>query len=434
MEWKNDSDFARQLDETDPLASYRKKFLFPQHKGRDVLYFCGNSLGLQPKTVRDRMEQELSDWEKFGVEGHFQAENPWLSYHRWFAPRLAKIVGGEAEEVVAMNSLTVNLHLMMVSFYRPTAERYKIILEGKAFPSDLFAIQSQCRFHGFDPESALIEVFPREGEYTLGTEDILQAIEANRDEVALVLFGGVNYYTGQVFDMEAIARAGREGGAMVGYDLAHGVGNIDLHLHDWEVDFAVWCSYKYLNSGPGSVGGAFVHHRHRNDPQAPRFAGWWGHREDTRFKMGREFELAPGADGWQLSNAPVFSMAAHRASLEIYDEVGMEALGKKRRKMNRYFDYLLDDISSRHPSPWEIITPREEKARGCQVSLLVRERGRELFDYLTDRGVVADWREPNAIRMAAVPLYNSYTDLWQLAQWLEEFLAKNPSPSVRGTG
>lgn len=404
-------EYARSLDQVDILYPFRERFLFPQHEDKPVGYFCGNSLGLQPKSTSYLMQKELEDWAAFGVEGHTQARNPWLYYHHLFSESLAKIVGAEKEEVVAMNTLTVNLHLLMLSFYRPTATRYKIMMEAGAFPSDQYAIETQVRMYGYDPEDAIIEIAPREGEYTLRDEDILQAISETNGELALVLFGGVNYYTGQLFDMKRITEAAHRVGAYAGFDLAHAVGNVPMQLHDWGVDFACWCSYKYLNSGPGGVGGAFVHRHHGNNPKIFRLAGWWGNEESTRFKMKKGFIPQKGAASWQMSNAPVFNMVAHRASLDIYDKAGMNALREKSLKLTAYLEYLLGTIEG---LPFVTITPKEPHRRGAQLSLLFLERGREVFDALTEQGIVADWREPDVIRVAPVPLYNTYEDVFQL--------------------
>ncbi len=405
------ADYAHSLDQMDTLFPFRERFLFPQHGEQDVRYFCGNSLGLQPKSTAYLMQKELDDWAAYGVEGHTQARNPWLYYHHLFSESLGRIVGAEKDEVVAANTLTVNLHLLMLSFYRPTKERYKIIMEAGAFPSDQYAMETQAKMWGFNPEDSVIEVAPREGEFTLRTEDILAEIEKAGRELALVMFGGVNYYTGQLFDMAAIVAAAHGVGAYAGFDLAHAVGNVPLQLHDWGVDFACWCSYKYLNSGPGGVGGIFVHRRHGDNPEIFRLAGWWGNEEETRFKMKKGFHPQRGAASWQMSNAPVFNMVAHRASLDIYDKAGMAALREKSLKLTGFLQFLLDDLKS---LPFSVITPCDESQRGCQISMLFHERGREMFDALSDAGIVADWREPDVIRVAPVPLYNTYEDVFRL--------------------
>lgn len=410
-------EFARELDRQDPLRSYREQFHFPQHQGSDVLYFCGNSLGLQPKGVKDALLQELEHWQTYGVEGHFRGEMPWMYYHKFLSAQTARLVGAQEEEVVVMNTLTTNLHLMMVSFYQPTSDRYKIVMEAGAFPSDQYAVESQVRFHGFAPEEAIVEVAPREGEETLRTEDIIETIERQGAQTALVLFAGVNYYTGQFFDLPEIAAAGRRVGARVGFDLAHAAGNLPLQLHDSKVDFAVWCSYKYLNSGPGGPSGVFVHERHAHAPELPRFAGWWGHDESQRFFMRKGFVPMRGAAGWQLSNAQIFSFAAHKASLDLFDEVGMPALREKSLLLTGYLEFLLQELNRAQPR-YRVITPTDPAARGCQLSILTGSDGKELFDHLSANGAVCDWREPNVIRVAPVPLYNSFEDVWRLAELL----------------
>lgn len=416
MQFENTRIFAETLDRQDELKSFRSEFYFPQHEGNDVIYLTGNSLGLQPKSASNALQTELNDWAKFGVEGHFHGTHPWFHYHKFLSEGAARVVGAMPSEVVVMNNLTVNLHLMMVSFYRPTKERYKIIMEAGAFPSDQYAMESQVKFHGFRYEDAVIEVSPRAGEYALRTEDILEVIENNRDSVALVMFSGVQYYTGQAFDIEVITKAAHAAGAVAGFDLAHAAGNLKLNLHDWQVDFAVWCSYKYLNSGPGGVSGVFVHEKHGENPDLPRFAGWWGHKEDVRFKMQKGFIPEKGAAGWQLSNAPVLSMAVHKASLEIFDRAGMDRLVAKSKLLTGYLEFVLKDVSARNDSiSLTVITPPE---RGCQLSFLAGSNARNVFDYLTQNEVVADWREPEVIRMAPVPLYNSFEDIYRLGEML----------------
>lgn len=420
MHYENSIHFARQQDAADPLRSYRERFYFPQFNGEDVLYFTGNSLGLQPKTTKQYIEQELNDWALHGVEGHFHAKNPWFSYHELLTQKTAKLVGAKPIEVVVMNQLTVNVHLLMVSFYRPRGLRYKILTEQKAFPSDQYAVETQVKFHGYEPEDAIIEIGPRKGEHTVRTEDILAAIEKHRDELALVFIGGVNYYSGQVFDMATITTAAHKAGAFAGFDLAHAAGNLVLELHDWDVDFACWCSYKYLNSGPGSVSGAFIHERHAHNENIPRFAGWWGHDKSVRFKMEKGFHPIPGAEGWQLSNAPVFSMAAHNAALDIFEEVGMPALRAKTEKLSGYLEFVVDQVSAANKNCLEIITPRDWKQRGCQLSVIAHGYGRDLFNKLMHNGVMPDWREPNVIRLAPVPLYNSFEDVFKFGERLQE--------------
>jgi kynureninase len=408
--------WAQDQDQLDPLYGFRERFHFPQHEGKDVAYFCGNSLGLQPKSVGYLMQNELEDWARHGVEGHFRAKNPWFSYHHLFTERLAKIVGAKNTEVVAMNTLTVNLHLLILSFYRPANGRYKILMEAGAFPSDQYAVETQVRMHGYDPAEAIIEISPRGGAHIIEEEDIIAAINEAGSSLALVMIGGVNYYTGQFFDLEAITKAAQRVGAYAGFDLAHAVGNIPLQLHDWNVDFACWCSYKYLNSGPGAVGGAYVHEHHAANPKTFRLAGWWGNDEETRFRMEKGFIPKATAESWQMSNAQVFNMVAHNASLDIFDKAGMKELREKSEKLTGYMEYLLRDVTE---LPFVIITPDHPRRRGCQLSLLFAERGREVFEKLTDAGVVADWREPNVIRIAPVPLYNSFEDCYRFYEVLK---------------
>ena len=435
INFETNESFAQKLDAQDALAGFREKFFIPkQPDGEDVLYFTGNSLGLQPKTVRSYIEQELKDWETFGVEGHFHAQNPWMSYHEFLTKQMAKIVGARAVEVVVMNSLTVNLHLLMVSFYRPTLERYKIVIEKGAFPSDQYAVGSQILFHQQilnseeNPQSKiqnpksnwLIELTPRENETCLRIKDIEKTIEEHGDSIALILLGGINYYTGQAFDMRRITEIGHKVGAVVGFDLAHAAGNIELSLHDWNADFAAWCSYKYLNSGPGGIAGVFVHERHADSFDLPRFAGWWGHDKETRFLMGDEFKPMRGAEGWQLSNPPIFQLAALRASLDIFEESGMKRLREKSVKLTNYLEFLLGEIRDERIS---VITPKDEKMRGCQLSIRVRSADKSLFKEITKRGVIADWREPDVIRVAPVPLYNSFLDVWKFVEVLKDCLS-----------
>lgn len=412
--------FAASMDAADPLRAFRDQFFIPrQANGDEVLYFTGNSLGLQPKTVRGHIEQELNDWQTLGVEGHFRAKNPWMPYHESVTNSLAKIVGAKPGEVVAMNSLTVNLHLLMVSFYRPTRKRHKIIIEAGAFPSDQYAVQSQIKFHGFAVKDSLIELKPQDGETVLRTEDILRTIEENGDEIALILLGGVNYYTGQKFDFQKIVKIGHKIGAVVGFDLAHAAGNVELRLHDWNADFAAWCSYKYLNAGPGGIAGVFVHERHAANLELPRFAGWWGHDKKTRFLMPPEFVPIQGAEGWQLSNPPIFQLAALKASLDVFEEAGMNNLVEKSKKLTGFLEFLLDEIRDDRIS---VITPNNSDDRGCQLSIRVKDADKSLFDVVTAKSVVADWREPEVIRVAPVPLYNSFTDVYKFTEILKRCL------------
>lgn len=423
MIYENTLSFAQSLDEKDPLRKFRNYFFIPQFENKECIYFTGNSLGLQPKTTKQYVQQELTDWANWGVEGHFHAKHPWMPYHEIFPKQLSAIVGCKEEEVVVMNSLTVNLHLLMVSFYRPTAKRYKIICEAKAFPSDQYAFESQANFHGFDPATTVIEVSPREGEHTLRTEDIEDVIRQHGDSVALVLFGGINYYTGQFFDIKSITTTAHEVGALAGFDLAHAAGNVELHLHDWDVDFACWCSYKYMNSGPGGVAGIYIHEKHIDNSSLPRFAGWWGYKKETRFQMEKGFEPIPTAEGWQLSNAPVLSMAAHKAALDIFEEAGMERLHSKRKLLARYLHFILQEINNASTEKViDVITPANEEERGCQVSLLMLKNGKTIFDTLLKEAVITDWREPNVIRVAPVPLYNSFEDVWRFGSLISKLI------------
>ncbi|QMU29658.1 kynureninase [Adhaeribacter radiodurans] len=415
MTYENSLTFARTCDQNDTLHSFRDRFYIPQVNGKDSIYLCGNSLGLQPKTVRAALEQELLDWQNLGVEGHFHGKNPWFKYHELFSEKESRIVGAQPGEVVVMNNLTTNLHLMLVSFYQPTPQRYRIITESGAFPSDQYALETQVKFHGYSPEDVIIELKPRAGECNLRTSDIEAVIADNAGSLALVLLGGINYYTGQVFDLAAITKAGHTVGALVGFDLAHAAGNVILQLHDWDVDFAVWCTYKYLNSGPGGVGAAFVHEKHASNPDLPRFAGWWGHSQEERFQMKKGFIPMIGAAGWQLSNGAILTMAAHKAALDIFDEAGMPALRRKSEQLTSYLEFLIQEL--RIPENiLQIITPSESAARGCQLSLLIHQNGRALFEKLTAAGVILDWREPNVIRVAPVPLYNTFEDVYCFAK------------------
>lgn len=419
MDFKNTLEFAQQLDAQDHLRKYQDEFIFPKVNGKKVIYFTGNSLGLQPKRTKKYIDEVMNDWANLAVEGHFYAEKPWWDYQERFANPLSKVVGALPSEVTVMNTLTVNLHLLMVSFYRPTAKRYKIICEEKAFPSDQYMFQSQVHFHGYKPENAIVEIARREGEHNIRLEDILSKIEEVGEELALVLIGGVNYYTGQVFDMKTITAAGHKQGAYVGWDLAHAAGNIKLELHDWNVDFAAWCSYKYMNSGPGNASGCFVHEKHHNDKDLPRFAGWWGHNKERRFKMEPTFDPVHGADGWQISNLPILSLAPYLASVEMFDEIGMDQLIEKRDKITSYLEFILQEIDKEVDSTFEIITPRNPTERASQLSVLLHGEGRSLFDYLMKNGVITDWREPNVIRLAPVPLYCSFQDMYEFGQILK---------------
>lgn len=411
-------DYARRQDAGDPLAIYREEFHIPPGADGDRIYLCGNSLGLQPREVQQLMDEELEAWRELGVEGHFRAARPWMAYHEQLAHPLAALVGAQAEEVVAMNTLTVNLHLMMVSFYRPTKDRFRLLIEKPAFPSDRYAAESQVRFHGFDPDEALVELTPRDGETGIEDEAIAACIEQYGDSIALVMLPGVQYYSGQLFDIGRITALARAKGCAVGWDLAHAVGNVPLALHDWDADFAVWCSYKYLNAGPGAVAGCFVHERHGRAFDLPRFAGWWGHDKATRFEMGPEFVPMHGAEGWQLSNPPIFSLTPLIASLSLFEDAGMDRLRQKSIALTGYLEAMLDELL---PDQVRILTPREPTQRGCQLSLSLaggREHGRAVFEAISDAGVIADWREPDVIRIAPVPLYNTFEDVWRFVDIL----------------
>lgn len=415
--------FAQEMDAKDTLAHFRTRFHFPKVEGKEAIYFCGNSLGLQPKSVKDYLGKELSNWADLAVDGHFHGEDAWYHIRKRSKPALAEILGAQEHEVVAMNNLSVNLHLLMVSFYRPTKERYKIIVEAGAFPSDQYMLETQIKFHGLDPENVLLELSPRTGEHTLRTEDILAEIRKHGDSLAMVNMAGIQYYTGQLFDLKAITAAAHEVGAVAGFDLAHAAGNAILKLHDWEVDFATWCSYKYLNSGPGNVSGIFVHERYAERPDLPRFAGWWGHDEGERFRMEKGFVPMHGADGWQLANSNVLALAAHQASLDIFQEAGMENLRAKSERLTAYLEFLIEQISG-NSGVLEIITPKNPAERGCQLSLLIHRGGKAVFDEFYKHGVVGDWRNPNVIRLAPTPLYNSYLDVFRFATILEQSLEK----------
>jgi kynureninase len=418
--YKTGLEYAIEQDKIDPLASYRNKFHIPKDKtGNNLIYLCGNSLGLQPKSTKNYINQELQDWANFGVEGHLEAKNPWLPYHEFLAESTAKLVGAKPIEVVTMNTLTTNLHLMMVSFYQPTKERYKIVIESDAFPSDKYAVESQLRHHGFDDNKGLILWKPRQGEELLKYEDLEQILLEQGDEIALIMIGGVNYYTGQFFNLKRITQLGHKHGCMVGFDCAHGAGNVQLNLHDSGADFAVWCTYKYLNSGPGSLSGCFVHERHAHNKNLNRFTGWWSHNKQTRFNMRHEFDVLPGAEGWQLSNPPILSMAAIKASLDMFNEVGIEKLTEKSKKLTGYFEFLLKQLGEHMI---KIITPENPDERGCQLSIQVKSANKTLHQKLTEAGVISDWREPDVIRCAPVPLYNSFEDVYKMVEKLKTIL------------
>ena len=420
--WEFSSDYAKKLDQNDELKSFRDLFYLPTFTKNDVVYFTGNSLGLQPKSVLSYIQKELDDWAKWGVEGHLYATNPWMPYHELFTEKIARIVGAKTKEVAVTHSLTTNLHLLMVSFYRPDNKRNKIICEKKAFPSDQYALQSQVHFHNLDPKDCIVEIGPREGEHLIRNEDVIAKIEELKDELSMVMIGGVNYFTGQVFDMKAITEAGHKAGAKVGFDLAHAAGNIPLKLNEWGVDFAAWCSYKYLNSGPGGVSGYYINEKHVTNSKIPRFAGWWGHNKEDRFKMPDKFSPIPTAESWQLSNAPVISMAAHLASLNIFEKAGMEKLRKKSISLTNYLEFIIEKININNNNCLEIITPKNINQRGSQLSIVAHGANKVLFEKLSENGVVADWREPNVIRIAPVPLYNSFEDVYRFGEILEKSL------------
>jgi len=422
MVFQNTLGFATQLDEQDPLREFQSRFLFPQHNGEDAIYFCGNSLGLQPATAQQYITDQMTNWKNMAIEGFFDGDDPWLNYHKRMTGTLAALVGAKREEVSIMNSLTVNLHLLMVSFYKPSNKRYKIIMEGGAFPSDQYAVESQVRFHGYDPKDAVIEVFPRDGEFILRTEDIIKTINEHADELALSLFSGVNYFTGQLYDMQAITTAAHAAGAIVGFDLAHAAGNVPLKLHDWDIDFACWCSYKYMNSGPGGISGIFVHEKHFNDQTLNRFAGWWGYKESERFLMTPGFIPDHGAAGWQVSTSPIMLLTLHKASLDIFEKAGgIITLRAKSELLTAYLQFIIEEINNKHNEDlFKIITPKDSKARGCQLSVVCKRNAKAIFNYLTQNGVIGDWREPNVIRLSPVPLYNSFKQVFQAGQVLNQ--------------
>jgi len=421
MQYTNSLDFAQALDASDPLKSFRDKFLIPKHQGTEITYLCGNSLGLQPRSTRSYIQEQLENWENLAVEGWFEGETPWIDFHKELQELSAPLMGAKPQEIAIMNTLTVNLHLLMVSFYKPEGKRNKILMEGGAFPSDQYAVESQVRFHGLEPSDVIIEVFPRAGEEILRTEDILLVIESHKDELALVLMGGINYYTGQFFDLKTITDAGHDAGAYVGFDLAHAAGNVTLHLHDWDVDFACWCSYKYMNSSPGGISGIFVHQKHF-DAKLDRFAGWWGYQQSNRFLMEKGFVPESGAQGWMVSCSPVLMLAAHEASLKIFAEAGgMEVLRDKSRQLTGFTEFLIGEVNSAcGREVLKIITPSDPQERGCQLSIIAQINGKMIFDKLVEKRIVGDWREPDVIRISPVPLYNSFTEIFNFGKHLKD--------------
>ncbi|AKP51027.1 kynureninase [Cyclobacterium amurskyense] len=421
IEFSLTPEFAHKMDQDDPLRDFRNKFYIPEKNGKQVIYFCGNSLGLQPRSVSDYLSKDLEKWAKKGVDGHFEGDVPWIDARKPSKAQLANLLGASELEVVAMNSLSVNLHLLMVSFYRPKGKKYKILTEAGAFPSDQYILESQVKYHGFSPDKAIIEAKPRPNEHVLRTEDILELIRSHKDDLALIMFSGVQYYTGQLFDMNAISKEAKANNIIVGFDLAHAVGNIPLQLHDWGVDFATWCSYKYLNSGPGNVSGIFVHQKYSNDNQLPRFAGWWGHNEEERFKMEKGFKHMQGADGWLVSNDNVLGLAAHQASLDLFAKAGIENLRRKSQLLTSYLEFAIRETIS-DTNSLEIITPLKPTDRGCQLSLLIQNKGKRVFDFWIEKDVVADWRNPNVIRLAPTPMYNSFQDVYEFSQILKNSL------------
>ena len=418
--FQNSLEYAKKQDAEDALASFRNKFHIPKNaSGEELIYLCGNSLGLQPKITSEYIKEELTDWANLGVEGHVEGKHPWLPYHEFLTENMAKIVGAKPSEVVVMNTLTTNLHLMMVSFYQPTKTKFKIVVESDAFPSDKYAVESQLKFHGFDPKDGLILWKPRKGEVLCRFEDLEEIMKTHGNEIALLMIGSTNYYTGQSFPLKKITELGHKYNSMVGFDLAHGAGNIQPNLHEIGADFAVWCTYKYLNSGPGSLGGCFVHERHANNENLNRFAGWWGHNKKTRFNMRHEFDALPGAEGWQLSNPPILSMAAIRASLDTFAEAGFDNIRKKSEKLTGYLEFLLDEMKNESIN---VITPRNPEERGCQLSIQVKNADINLHTKLTEAGVISDWREPDVIRVAPAPLYNSFEDVFKFSEKLKNVL------------
>ncbi len=412
---------AQKLDELDPLKTYRDKFNIPVHENKTWVYLCGNSLGLQPKSASVEINNVLDYWKKYAVEGWFMGDNPWLTYHQSLIPSLAKIAGAKSSEITIMNTLSVNLHLLLVSFYRPKGKKYKILMEGSAFPSDQYALASQVKFHGYDPEDAIIEIFPREGEKCIRTEDIQSVIELKKDELALILLGGINYLTGQLFDIKHLSDFAKRHEVVFGLDLAHAIGNVPLKLHDWGIDFAVWCSYKYLNSGPGGIAGAFIHEKHHLNTNLPRFEGWWGYELKERFKMAKNFVPEKGAEGWQISTSQLLPLAAHKAALEIFEKAGFSTLRAKSELLTSYLYAVLMHVNEKSGGNFlQIITPDDINQRGCQLSVVFNTNPKDVFNALIAKGIIGDWREPNIIRFSPVPLYNSFKDVYLLGEALLE--------------
>lgn len=408
---------AKQLDDADILAPLKEQFHFPKHEEKNVIYFCGNSLGLQPKNVEAAVLQELNDWKNLAISGFVKAKNPWLTYQEYLKPSLAKIIGAKADEVTVMNTLTVNLHLLMLSFYKPTKQRFKIMMEAGAFPSDQYAVETLVKHFGLNPDETIIEIAPREGEKLLRNEDIISAIATHGESLAVVMFGGINYYTGQLFDMAAITEATHKVGAIVGFDLAHVAGNVPIQLHDWDVDFACWCNYKYLNGGPGAIGGLYVHEKHASNPETPRLAGWWGNEEAIRFKMEKGFVPKTNASGWNISTAQILNTVSLKASLELFEAATIEALRAKSIQLTNYLEFLLHQLPN---IQFEIITPKNITERGAQLSLYFLENGKAIHQKMIDNGIVVDYREPGAIRVAPTPMYCSFTDVYRFYEILRD--------------
>jgi kynureninase len=423
MQFQNTLAFAQQSDAQDPLRMFRDQFIIPSNNGKKQVYFLGNSLGLQPKRTQQYVQQIMNDWGTLGVESFFHAKEPWMNYHDALTPTLSKVVGCLPQEVSVMNNLSVNLHLMLVSFYKPQGKRFKILCEAKAFPSDQYMMETHVKHYGYNPDDAIIEIKPREGEHTIRTEDILQTIVTHKEELALVLFGGINYYTGQLFDMKIITQMAQTAGARVGFDLAHAAGNAELQLHNWNVDFACWCNYKYLNSGPGAVAAVYIHERYHKDESINRFAGWWGYNKATRFKMEKRFQPITTAEGWQLGTPAMMMMASLHAALDVVAEAGWENINQKRKLLTAYLWYVLDEVNASQKNPIiEFITPRAETEHGCQVSMNMLQRGKEIYTAFMNEGFFVDWREPSVIRLAPVPLYNTFEEVWRFGNYLRAIL------------